>query len=351
MKTEITIAAAATMSGAASVYGLQIASAVRHVVERINSTGGLLGQSLRFSVHDDEGSGELARAHAQDIVSAGASLVVGHYLSSCSLAAAPTYASAGIIQIAPSTTTPSFTDIAWAAGSRTTFRTCGRDDKQGRVAAEYIARHHPGARVAILHNDSPYGKGLAEIVQRNLRGLGVSETLSASVTASPHQVHEVIERLREVKADFVYIGGYYAEVAAFLVAAAASQYEPMVMTGGASANKALYALAGEHSNGLLMTCRPDARELPEARDAVIALRSYNVEPEGYTLAAVAAVEIWSQAVEACGTLDSRTVAQEMHARQFPTSYGDIAFDEKGDVVSPLYAIHKWTNGKYLPLTA
>jgi len=40
-----------------------------------------------------------------------------------------------------------------------TFRVCGRDDQQGSVAGEYVAKNFKGKNVAILHDKSTYGKG------------------------------------------------------------------------------------------------------------------------------------------------------------------------------------------------
>jgi branched-chain amino acid transport system substrate-binding protein len=83
-----------------------------------------------------------------------------------------------------------------------------------------------------------------------------------------------------------------------------------------------------------------------ARHAVEALRTRLFEPEGYTLSAVAAVEVWAEAVRRTGTLDAHAVAAALKAGEFSTSYGPIALDSKGDVVSPLYAVHEWSNGQY-----
>ncbi len=299
---------------------------------------------------DDKGSPDEANALADRLTRSGASLVVGHYLSACSLAASPVYAKAGLLQIAPSTTNPSFTDTAWESGWRTVFRTCGRDDKQGALAARYIASHHASSRIAILHNDSPYGQGLADIVRASLRTQGFHEAMYRCVRDASGGLDETVREMLDRQVDFVYIGGYYTDVGPFLVAARRAGFAGVVMTGGANANHRLYDIAGDASDGLLMTCRLDPRAAREARQAVAGLRARGLEPEGYTLSAVAAMAIWAEAVRFSGSLDGDVVAAAIRSHQFETSYGTIAFDERGDVVNPGYAVQCWEGGRYSVLS-
>ena len=46
------------------------------------------------------------------------------------------------------------------------FRTCGRDDQQGAVAAKWLIEHAKGKKIAIVHDKSTYGKGLADVDAR-----------------------------------------------------------------------------------------------------------------------------------------------------------------------------------------
>jgi branched-chain amino acid transport system substrate-binding protein len=350
MSHEIIIGAAGPFSGAQAPYGAQIQRAVEYAVAAANRRGGLFGQPLQVRLLDDAASADQARACAQQLIETGADAVIGHYLSDCSLAAQPIYAEAGVLQIAPSTTTPAFTDLASRNGWATVFRTCGRDDIQGAVAASYIAQEWQGARIAILHNGLPYGLGLASVVRSNLRARDITETLYRALGSSPSECLAIAEQLVSDGVDFVYVGGYYTNVGPFLREVRAAGFQGVVMSGGANANRGLYALAGEASDGLLMTCRPDARIAPAAREAVEALRSGGFEPEGYTLSAVAAVEIWVSAASAAGTTNAASVAEAMREMTFETSYGTISFNLHGDVDDPLYAIHRWQGGTYTELS-
>ena len=66
--------------------------------------------------------------------------VFGHYCSSSSIPASDAYLDGGVLQITPASTNPLFTE----RGMWNTFRTCGRDDQQGTIAGDYIAKTYQG---------------------------------------------------------------------------------------------------------------------------------------------------------------------------------------------------------------
>jgi branched-chain amino acid transport system substrate-binding protein len=74
------------------------------------------------------------------------------------------------------------------------------------------------------------------------------------------------------------------------------------------------------------------RQKPEAQDVAAAIREEDAyEPEGYTLYAYGAVQVWAQAVEQAGSLKPKAVIKALRKGSFDTVLGKIGFDEKGDV--------------------
>lgn len=90
--------------------------------------------------------------------------VVGHSNSAASLAAAPLYNGAGIVQIAPTSTAARYSE----AGTFS-FRLAPADQGQGELLAAAIEEGHPGgATVGVLYVNDDYGRSLRSAVLSRL---------------------------------------------------------------------------------------------------------------------------------------------------------------------------------------
>jgi len=94
---------------------------------------------------------------AAELASAGVMAVIGTYGSAVTEASQNIIDEAEIMQIATGSTSVRLTE----KGLPLFFRTCPRDDEQGRVASKVIAAKG-FKKVAILHDNSAYAKGLAD---------------------------------------------------------------------------------------------------------------------------------------------------------------------------------------------
>jgi branched-chain amino acid transport system substrate-binding protein len=78
-------------------------------------------------------------------------------------------------------------------------------------------------------------------------------------------------------------------------------------------------------------------------------RASGYEPEGYTLYAYAAVQVWAQAAEKAGSLELPARIAALREHQFNTVLGPIDFDDKGDLTVQNPVWHVWRGGTYVPL--
>jgi branched-chain amino acid transport system substrate-binding protein len=94
----------------------------------------------------------------------------------------------------------------------------------------------------------------------------------------------------------------------------------------------------------------DPRVNREAAAIVEQFRADGYEPEGTTLYSYAAVQVWAQAVEKAGTLESEAVTAALRTHEFDTVLGTIGFDEKGDVYGyEPFVWYVWQAGNYAPV--
>jgi branched-chain amino acid transport system substrate-binding protein len=341
-RADIVIGVAGPMTGSEAAFGEQFQRGADKAVADINARGGVLGQKLVLIKEDDACDPKQAVSVANDLVSKKVAFVTGHFCSGSSIPASDVYAENGIVQISPASTNPTFTE----RGLNNVFRVCGRDDAQGPTAAQYVASHFKGARVAIVHDKSSYGKGLADQFQKALNGLGVKEALYEAITAGEKDYSPLVSRLKEVKADILYFGGYKTEGGLIVRQMREQGLKTTLVGGDALVTEEFWAITGADGAGTLMTFGPDARLDPANADLVASFRAAHYEPEAYTLYTYAAIQAWAAAATRAGTTDAGKVEAALRAGGLDTVLGKIGFDAKGDITAPGYVFYQWKDGKY-----
>src|SRR4030042_3816967 len=160
----IKIGISCPITGDQAKMGMDFKNGVSLAVEEWNSKGGVLGKRVRMIVSDDQHDPKQAVSIANKMVNEGVVGVIGHFNSSCSIPASDVYNRAGIPMITPGSTNPQLTE----KGYRGVSRVCGRDDQQGRVAAEFVINYLKLNNAAILHDKTTYGQGLANEFKKSL---------------------------------------------------------------------------------------------------------------------------------------------------------------------------------------
>ncbi len=344
-RAEVLIGVAGPMTGRLAWIGEQGQRGAELAVADINAAGGVLGQQVRLIAVDDFCDPKQAVAAAQKLVGNGVVFVVGHYCSGASIPASKIYEAAGILQISPGSTNPMLTEQGYA----NVFRTIGRDDAQGIVAGNYLADHWGDKKIAILHDNTTYGKGLADETKKQLNKRGVTEAIYKSYAPGKNDYSEEIAALQAADIAVLYVGGYHTEVALMARAAHDRGYSVQVISGDAMATEELALIAGPAAEGMLFTFSADPRRNPDAASVVARFRAENFEPAGYTLLSYAAVQVWAQAVEKAGSLELREVIAALRSHEFDTVIGRIDFDDKGDLTDQSWVWYIFRGGEYVPL--
>jgi branched-chain amino acid transport system substrate-binding protein len=344
----ITIAVAGPMTGFVATFGRQMRDGAELAVSDINAAGGVLGKKLKLEVGDDACDPKQARSVGEKFAGMKVPFVAGHYCSSSSIPASEAYAEGNVLQITPASTNPTFTE----RGLWNTFRVCGRDDQQGAVAGAYIAKNYKGANVAIIHDKTVYGKGLADETKKALNTAGVKEKLYEAYNKGDRNFAALVSKIKLNNIDIVYVGGYHTEVALIVRQMRDEGLKTVLMAGDALADIQFGSITGPAGEGVLFTFGPDPRKKPTAAAVVRRFRDKDIDPQGYTLYAYAAFQVWSQAVGKAATIDARKIAATLRAGTWDTVLGKIAYDRKGDITNTDYIVYKWDkNGNYAEMSS
>jgi branched-chain amino acid transport system substrate-binding protein len=244
--------------------------------------------------------------------------------------------------ISPSSTNPALTD----AGLDNVFRVCGRDDQQGKVQGEYILKHFPGQKIAIIHDNSTAGKGQAEEVQKTINAAGVKEVIFESYMPGQRDYSALVAKLKQARIQVLDIGGYHTEAGLITRQLKEQNANIQVIGGDALVTDEFWSITGSTGEGVLMSFGPDPRNRPEAHAAMEALRKGGYEPEGYTLYTYAAVQAVAEGIKRAGDMNPDKVKKTVRQSSIPTVLGPVGFDAKGDVTGSTYVIYRWHDGKY-----
>ncbi len=338
---QIKLAVAGPITGANAAFGAQLTQGVQQAAEDINKAGGILGQRIEVELGDDVSDPKQGVSVANKFVGDGVKFVVGHFNSGVTIPASDVYAENGILFITPSATNPKITDRKlWDA-----FRTCGRDDQQGMLWAELARDKLKGKKIAVVHDKTTYGKGLADAALDNMHKFGVKEVLYEGVNTGEKDYSAIVSKIKEANADYLMWGGLHTEGGLIVRQMRDQGMKTVMVSGDGITDNEFSQIGGPGVEGTLMSFGPDPRNNPNAKDVVAEFKAKNFDPEAYTLYSYAAVQIMKQAAEATKSLDPKKIAEYMHSgKTFHTVIGDIAYDKKGDRTSVDYVWYTWEKG-------
>lgn len=325
-------------TGPNAAFGEQIKRGVDQAVADINAQGGLNGEKIVTTVGDDRSDPKEGVSVANKFISEDVKFVVGHFNSGVSIPASREYADGGILMISPASTNPDLTD----KGGWNVFRTCGRDDQQGKVAGEYIVKNFKDRRVAIVHDKTPYGKGLADETRKTMNAGGVKEVFYDGINVGEKDYSALISRLKQLKTDYFYFGGLYAEAGLLIRQMRDQGLKTVMISGDGIVSSELASVAGTGVLGTLMTFAPDPRKNASAAEVVKKFNDKGIDPEAYVLVSYAAMQVIAQAAQEAQSVDPKKVAELIRSgKQFDTVTGQLSFDAKGDIKQLGYVMYEW----------
>ena len=341
-QAQIKIGVAGPLTGPNAAFGKQLTDGVDQAVADINAAGGVLGQKFATPARgDDVSDPKQGVSVANKFVGDGIKFVVGHFNSGVTMPASEVYAENGVVMVSPSATNPAITE----RGLWNVARTCGRDDQQGAVAADYIAKNLKGTKIAVIHDKTTYGKGLADETKKAMNKVGVTEVMYDGVNTGEKDFSALITNMKNKGVDVIYWGGLHTEGGLIVRQSRDQGLKAVMMSGDGITSSEFANIGGPGVEGTLMTFPPDPMRRPEAAKVVAAYKAKNINPEAYTLYSYAAVEVIAQAATAAKSLDPKKVAAQIRSGQkFKTVIGELSFDKKGDITRPDYVMYTWKKG-------
>ena len=335
---QIKMGVAGPITGPNASFGAQLTTGVAQAAADFNAAGGILGQKIEVEQGDDVSDPKQGVSVANKFVGDGVKFVVGHFNSGVTIPASEVYADNGVLFVTPSATNPKVTDRGlWDA-----FRTCGRDDQQGKLWADLALTKLKDAKIAIVHDKTPYGQGLADAARGFMNAGGKKEVLYEGVNTGEKDYSAIVSKIKASGADYLMWGGLHTEGGLIVRQMRDQGMKTIMISGDGITDNEFASIGGPGVEGTLMSFGPEPRNNPAAKAIVAEIKAKGFEPEGYTLYSYAAMQIIKQAAEKANSLDPKKVAEVMHSGMaFNTVLGDIAYDKKGDRTTADYVWYVW----------
>lgn len=336
-------------SGELASYGLPTLNAVNLVVDDINAKGGIDGKQVEIIAFDEGCKAEIATNAATKLISDGVVAIIGHTCSNAGKAVISLYNDANIIVMSPTITAP---DMTLSGKNPVFFRTIANDLATSIAGAEFVVNKLNAKKVAVLHDNSEYGKGYAEKAIEYIKenGKDVEIVLYEAVTPGAADYSSVIRKVLRAKADVLMWGGYYPEASKIL----SNMYSldlaiPFVGPDGLK-DKGFIELAGADAEGVYASGPTDTSANPISKEyAEKHLKKYGTTPGAFFDTAVSATIALLNAIDKADSTEAKKIMDALRNNDVETAVGTIRFDDKGDAIGVGMSIYQITNGEYVEI--
>jgi branched-chain amino acid transport system substrate-binding protein len=337
----IKIGLLAPITGSYASEGQGMKQVLELLTADVNAKGGILGKKVTLITEDDGSDPRTAALAAQRLISQGVVAVIGTYGSSVTEPTQGIFDESGIVQIANGATAIRLTE----KGLKMFFRTCPRDDEQAKVAAQTIAKLGY-KKIAILHDNSTYAKGLAE----ETRGLlqkqpGARIVFFDALTPGERDYSTILTKLKQAQPDVVFFTGYYNEAGLLLRQKKEMGFNVPFIGGDATNNTDLVKIAGvAAAAGFYFISAPLPQDLPTAKAFIEQFKKkYGAAPNSiYPVLAGDGFNVVVAALNGTKGGNSAQVGAYLHnnLKDFQGLTGKISFNAKGDRVGEVYKAYK-----------
>ncbi len=298
----------------------------------------MLGKQLNPIVRDCKSLADEAMSVSAALVDEGIVAQIGPLTSSNVQGSTPVMMDNGIPLIAPAATAPNVTvDEKSGETLNSIFRVCFIDPFQGTLMAEFAA-DNLGAKTAAIYKDAStdYGKGLAEFFKKTFEEEGGTIVAEEGFVKDDRDFKATLTRIRGKNPDFIYVPGYYQEVAP-LIKQARELGITVPMGGGDgwdSPDMVSVATAPNLNNTYFTNHYSSQDKDPKIVAFVEAYKAkYNKEPDAFAALGYDAVQLLAQAIKDANSAEPAAITEALaKIKDFEGITGKMTIDEQHNPV-------------------
>ena len=338
----------AAITGPVAHFGKDSENGARMAIEALNARGATIGgKKVKWVLvpEDDGGDPKEATAAAQKLVDAKVNGVVGHETSGTSIPAAKIYNDAGIPQIAPSTTSPKYTQL----GYNTAFRNVANDVQLGRALGRYAVKTMGVKRVAVIDDRTAYGQGLVTEFTKSLGLQGVTPVAREFTNDKATDFAAILTRIRAAHPDLVFFGGMNAVAGPMLRQMKQLGIDARMMGGDGICSDAMLPLSGNTMADGQVVCAEAGGVEEKGKAGMDKFRAdyrkrYGIDVQIIAPYSYDAVMAFASAMDKAGSSNPQKYLPELAKVRYSGVTGTIAFDAHGDIRDGVLTLYTFKGG-------
>ena len=332
-KGDLTVYVAVPLSGFQANGGQTVLGGVRLAADEFNRSGGLLGYKVVIAPLDDESDSDVAVTLANQVkadIAAGKRVLglIGHYNSGQTLAAMEIYKDLPIVVMTPTSSEVSLTQ----KGYTNFFRINANDATQARVDAAFLVNQLGAKKVAILHNDDPYGIGLGQALSDELAKLGATTATQIQVKVEQSEYVTEVQQIKTAAPDAIFYAGYEVETPYLRNAVVQAGINvPFMASDGAFLSATIDESDGTAEGMYLSAFAPQPSAVVD-KNWIAAYQAVEYRnPDTYSINGYSAMQVLGEAAKKANSIDAGRVADALRSIDVMTPMGHIAYDSNGDL--------------------
>lgn len=261
--TEVSLAFVGPLTGDAANLGVLIRDGAKVAIDQFNKAN----PEYKVTLEEFDTQGDPAQAPTvlDDYIGNEEILgLVGPAFSGETKAVLPTLEEEGLVMVSASATNVELPDVV--PDSTVFHRVLPDDAAQAAGIAKYLNVELKPATIAIVHDNSEYGKGLAEDqLMPQLEGIEIVG--QEVIDPDSDDYSSAVNAVKSSNADVVFFGGYYEEAGLLRKQLVDAGVESTFISGDGSLDPGFIEAAGDAADGALLSC-PCSYATPESPGAL-----------------------------------------------------------------------------------
>jgi branched-chain amino acid transport system substrate-binding protein len=335
------------LSGGAGPQGQHIVKSLQTMASMINDAGGVLGRQIVIEARDDESTPAVGVSRANELASAGVSVVIEGWNSPVTLAMQPVLSRAGILDI---TAISKADPILSGEGNPLAIRLNSSNSQDGAVIADYIANRLKAKRIAFMTQNDAYGNGAQASIENELKKLNYTyeKVAEEKFPFTQADFRVALTNVRSANPDAVVAinASEGLGMPALIRQARQAKTPGTLIAAVGTIAPSVISVAGESANAVVGAdiYFPDVEPFASnpANKAFVAKfqEQHKQTPDKFMALGAAALQVWAMSANELKTLDREAIAKRIRGGSFRnTIMGDMNFAPNGQLASRHYVFN------------